>query len=362
MSDADLRGKLLAVFHERRHNAQGWVPTSDLNLSGAERVSNQAVGGVCRQLADAGLIRWKPLNGGSEGFIEGMAQITGLGVDVVERLQPSPISINFPQNTPLTTEVARAVAPAPLLRREEPEMSPALQRAMDLANEIEKFSLGNCGPSDDPDEQTAYVYAFRDIAKRFLAAAKRLGDSRLTEDLRALNMSPELITEAYDLKAELLGIIDYLRDEAARIDGAAARSGNRPIGFDELLHPLVRQAATRHYQAKDFRNAVLDAITAVFDKIRERTGIDQDGDRLINQVLSVREPILILSEIETQSGQNDQSGFADIFRGFYRGVRNPKAHSLEHDLDATKAGQHLVLASLLMRRIVEAKLVMPPPA
>jgi uncharacterized protein (TIGR02391 family) len=131
------------------------------------------------------------------------------------------------------------------------------------------------------------------------------------------------------------------------------------IGFDVLLHPDVRRAAIRHYQDGDYRNAVLDAITAVFDKIRERTGIDQDGDRLVNQVLSVGAPVLILSEVDTESGRNDQSGFADIFRGFYRGVRNPKAHSLVHDLDANKAGQHLVLASILMRRVVEARLVKP---
>ena len=110
----------------------------------------------------------------------------------------------------------------------------------------------------------------------------------------------------------------------------------------------------RHYQAGDFRNAVLDAITAVFDKIRERTGVDADGDALARQVFSVDQPMLILSELDTQSGRNDQTGFMDIFRGFYRGVRNPKAHSLAHDLNAEKAGQYLVLASLLMRRVMEA--------
>jgi uncharacterized protein (TIGR02391 family) len=141
----------------------------------------------------------------------------------------------------------------------------------------------------------------------------------------------------------------------AHVVGAAAI--DRPTGFDDLLHPNVREAAIRHYQAGDYRNAVLDTITAVFDKIRERTGIDKDGERLINEVFSVHTPLLILSEIDTDSGRNDQSGFADIFRGFYRGVRNPKAHSLVHDLDAHKAGQHLVLASILMRRVVEARLV-----
>ena len=150
-------------------------------------------------------------------------------------------------------------------------------------------------------------------------------------------------------------------DVEAKIDAYAGRgvAPENALGFDELLHPIVREAAIRHYHAADYRNAVLDAITAVFDKIRERTGIDQDGDRLINQVFSVDNPILILSEVESVSGRNDQSGFADIFRGFYRGVRNPKAHSLVHDLDAVKAGQHLVLASILMRRVVEARPARP---
>lgn len=144
-----------------------------------------------------------------------------------------------------------------------------------------------------------------------------------------------------------------------KIDGYAARAipPERSLGFDELLHPLVRQAAIRHYQVGDFRNAVLDAITAVFDKIRERTGIDLDGDRLINQAMSPQAPVLILSELETESGRNDQVGFMEIYKGFYRGVRNPKAHSLVHDLDANKAGQQLVLASILMRRVVDARVV-----
>jgi uncharacterized protein (TIGR02391 family) len=127
-------------------------------------------------------------------------------------------------------------------------------------------------------------------------------------------------------------------------------------GFDDLLHPAIRAAAIRHYQAGDYRNAVLDGVTGLFDLLRARTGLNIDGDNLCNRAFSPDRPILVLSELETESGRNDQRGFMDIFKGFYRGVRNPKAHSLVHDLDATKAGQHLVLASLLARRIDEAKL------
>ena len=44
-----------------------------------------------------------------------------------------------------------------------------------------------------------------------------------------------------------------------------------------------------------------------------------------------------------------------IYKGAFQGIRNPKAHSLEHDLTDEKAAQYLVVASLLAQRIEEAK-------
>lgn len=127
-----------------------------------------------------------------------------------------------------------------------------------------------------------------------------------------------------------------------------------PTGFDDLLHPTIRQAAIKHYHNGDYRNASLDGATALFDMLRAKVGLDLDGEALCNQAFSPNDPILIFSELDTQSGQNDQRGFMDMFKGFYRGVRNPKAHSLIHDLNAIKSAQHLVTASMLARRLDEA--------
>lgn len=66
---------------------------------------------------------------------------------------------------------------------------------------------------------------------------------------------------------------------------------------------------------------------------------------------------MILSDTSTDSGRNDQAGFMQIFCGAYQGIRNTKAHSLEHDLDQIKAAQYLIFASLLARRVSEAKKV-----
>jgi uncharacterized protein (TIGR02391 family) len=131
----------------------------------------------------------------------------------------------------------------------------------------------------------------------------------------------------------------------------------QPLGFEHLLHPVVMEHSYQLYRNGHLREAVLNSVTALFDYIRSRTKSKDDGDKLVGQVFSLDHPILVLSELGTESGQNDQKGFMQIFRGAYQGIRNPKAHSMTHDLTPEKAVQYLVFASLLMRRVEEAKLV-----
>jgi len=127
------------------------------------------------------------------------------------------------------------------------------------------------------------------------------------------------------------------------------------FGFENLLHPIIVKSSYQQYCDGHLRNAVCDSITAIFDCIREKTGLDLDGENLISHALSLTDPYIILSELTSESGRNDQKGFIQIFKGAYQGIRNPKAHSLVHNLTEQKAAQYLVLASLLARRIEEAK-------
>ena len=91
-------------------------------------------------------------------------------------------------------------------------MSVLIDRVLELKNELKRFPLGSCSPSDNPDKQTAYLYSFREIVKRFLASAKRLNNPELFESISKIDPNPELITEAYDIKAELIGVFDLIDD------------------------------------------------------------------------------------------------------------------------------------------------------
>jgi len=96
---------------------------------------------------------------------------------------------------------------------------------------------------DDGDMQTAYLYGFLDVAKRFVAAAKRIGDPDLSEQLVRLDMKPEHITEAFDLKAELIGIIDYLRQESENADYGHGLITNTAFIDEEVVAKLKSTAS-----------------------------------------------------------------------------------------------------------------------
>lgn len=138
---------------------------------------------------------------------------------------------------------------------------------------------------------------------------------------------------------------------------AAQPAGDLGSAILEILHPAVVQSSYAQFRQGQYRDAVFNSVVAVFDMIRARTGLDSDGTALIGDTLSLSDPRLVLSEITTESGRNDQKGFLQIFQGIFLGVRNPKAHSLSHDLDQIKAAQYLIFSSLLARRVEDASVV-----
>jgi uncharacterized protein (TIGR02391 family) len=154
------------------------------------------------------------------------------------------------------------------------------------------------------------------------------------------------------LRSDLFAIEE--KAEVILLD-CAAKQGE--LGFEQLLHPLIAKSSYGLYRNGHLREAVLNSVTAIFDYIRKLTKVNADGDALVGKVFSIADPYIVLSEMDTESGQNDQKGFMQIFKGAFQGIRNPKAHSLTHDLNPHKAAQYLVFASLLARRLAEAKCV-----
>lgn len=164
------------------------------------------------------------------------------------------------------------------------------------------------------------------------------------------NKAAEFITEVEMILSDDL----VAKNEAEEEQNKEAKENENLVLLAELMHPWILEHSFAQFRNGHLRDAVLNAFIALGDLIRERTGINLDGSALATEALSIKNPKLVLSEIDSDSGKNDQIGFMQIIQGSFTGIRNPKAHSVRHDLTEHKAAQYLILASLLARRITEA--------
>ncbi len=155
-------------------------------------------------------------------------------------------------------------------------------------------------------------------------------------------------------------LLDLDAESSGTLSDVLSTAPLRPrwkFSLEALLHRVIIAASYKPFLDGHLREAVLNSILAIGDQLRARTGLQIDGDDLIGRALSLTDPYLVLSELATESGRNDQKGFMQILKGAFQGVRNPKAHSLAHDLTEQTAAQYLVFASLLARRIDDAKVI-----
>src|SRR6185369_1569921 len=60
----------------------------------------------------------------------------------------------------------------------------------------------------------------------------------------------------------------------------AGQEEGKPIGFEDMLHAAIVKSSLGQYKDGHLRDAVLNGVVAVFDMIRQRTGLDLDGAKL----------------------------------------------------------------------------------
>ena len=82
---------------------------------------------------------------------------------------------------------------------------------------------------------------------------------------------------------------------------------------------------------------------------------DLDGVDLMAQVFRPETPVLVFTDLSTETGRNIQTGYHRIFMGVMAAIRNPNAHQLFEQMGEDEALEQLGLASMLMRRLDDAR-------
>jgi len=80
---------------------------------------------------------------------------------------------------------------------------------------------------------------------------------------------------------------------------------------------------------EDYFSLIFESSKCIFDKIREMTGINLDGNKLIIECFDDKWPVIIFNKMVTQSEKDEYMGFSQLLLSIGKMFRNPRAHELK---------------------------------
>ena len=124
------------------------------------------------------------------------------------------------------------------------------------------------------------------------------------------------------------------------------------------VHPDVLAFCREELLADNYFHAVLEAVKSVLEKLRQRTGLLDDGNTLIDRALTGDLPMLAINGLVSESDRSEQKGFANLVRGIVGMFRNTTAHVARVNWPMAKADAEdlLTVVSLIHRRIDQARM------
>ena len=163
----------------------------------------------------------------------------------------------------------------------------------------------------------------------------------------------DIYSHISDVIEQAIGIIETSPDFAVTLD----ESTHIQHEYDEiwsLIHPSIAEVSRKRMKDGYYADAVEAACKSlnsrVRDIVKDQTGEELDGAKLMQKAFSVNNPIIAITDCKTISGQDTQKGYMEIFAGVMTGIRNPKAHD-NNDINQEDALRKLILISLLMFKI-----------
>jgi uncharacterized protein (TIGR02391 family) len=118
-------------------------------------------------------------------------------------------------------------------------------------------------------------------------------------------------------------------------------------------HPTIYQYCSAELLAENYFHTVFEATKSIAETIRQRTGLTEDGSELIDKAFSIRNPLIQINDLSTETKVSEHKGFANLIKGVFGMFRNTTAHSprLVWEINENDALDILSTISLIHRRL-----------
>ena len=230
-----------------------------------------------------------------------------------------------------------------------------------------------CGVEDTSRESTKWRRIYHSLAARqrrdgcgnhaarfireVMDPSRYMGRSG-EHDERRRNLNAILVLEGLEFTAKG----EFRRGEAVRtVPEAEQRAQVLTAKFQgRKMHPEVLRFCRAELLVDNYFHAVFEAVKGLMQRVREMSGLQEDGAALIDKAFSSSNPRIAFNTLQTETERMEQAGFAMVLKGCFQAIRNPRAHEPkilwkgEDD-----AADYLTLISLLHRKLDEAAPVQP---
>jgi uncharacterized protein (TIGR02391 family) len=128
------------------------------------------------------------------------------------------------------------------------------------------------------------------------------------------------------------------------------------------LHPIIKNKTEKLFKEGNYNQAIREAYIALVDMVKEKAGHPKgsdlkelDGTALMQQVFSLKNPILKFSEMKSQTEIDEQLGMMYLFSGSVSAIRNVFVHKSRNEQeDPYTTIEYLQLASFLAKKLERA--------
>mgnify|MGYP000897815294 CR=1 FL=1 len=118
-------------------------------------------------------------------------------------------------------------------------------------------------------------------------------------------------------------------------------------------HPTIFKYCKAELLAENYFHTVFEATKSIADTIRLRTGLTQDGSELIDKAFSIKNPLITINDLSSETKESEHKGFANLIKGVFGMFRNTTAHApkIIWEINEYDALDILSTISLIHRRL-----------
>ena len=187
-----------------------------------------------------------------------------------------------------------------------------------------------------------------------LDPARYVGDAELFESRRHA-VNKQLAFEG--LEIDETGKAVALSEKACRLTDIELKVKGLKSKLEQRnTHNAIVAYCRAELIADNYFHAVMEANKGLFQRIRDISGVEADGNRLIEQVFSTN-PVIIINNYISQSEKDEHAGFCNLLKGLCSMFRNPLAHEpkVEWPISEQDALEILGIISYCHRRLDKAQ-------